>query len=47
MDKVRQAVIDEVVRLNPDVDVVVVFRSAPAAAEAPDPGQPPPAVAVT
>jgi cation diffusion facilitator family transporter len=41
MDKVRQAVIDDVVRLNPDVDVVVVFRPAPAVAEAPGPGQPP------
>jgi predicted Co/Zn/Cd cation transporter (cation efflux family) len=29
MDQVRQAVIDDVVRLNPDVDVVVVFRPAP------------------
>ncbi len=46
MDQVRQAVIDEVVRLNPDVDVVVVFRPT-RAAEAPDPGQPPPAVAAT
>ena len=47
MDRVRQAVIDDVVRLNPDVDVVVAFRPAPAAAEASDPGQPPPAVAAT
>ena len=47
MDRVRQAVIDEVVRLNPDVDVVVVFRPASVAAGAPDPGQPPPAVAAT
>ena len=37
MDQVRQAVIDEVVRLNPDVDVVVVFRPAPEAAEASNP----------
>ena len=34
MDQVRQAVIDDVARLNPDVDVVVAFRPAPAAAEA-------------
>jgi cation diffusion facilitator family transporter len=47
MDQVRQAVIDDVVRLDLDADVVVVFRPAPAAAEAPDPGQPPPAVAAT
>jgi divalent metal cation (Fe/Co/Zn/Cd) transporter len=47
MDQVRQAVIDDVVRLNPDVDVVVAFRPAPAAAEATDPGQSPPAVAAT
>ncbi len=31
MDKVREAVTDEVVRLNPDVDIVVAFRLAPAA----------------
>lgn len=30
MDKVRAAVTDEVVRLNPDVDIVVAFRIAPA-----------------
>ena len=47
MDQVRQAVIDDVVRLNPDVDVVVAFRPAPAPAEASDSGQPPPAVAAT
>jgi hypothetical protein len=47
MDQVRQAVIDEVVGLDLDVDVVVVFRPTPAATEAPDPGQPPPAVAAT
>ena len=47
MERVRQAVIDDVARLNPDVDVVVAFRPAPAAAEASDPGQPPPAVAAT
>jgi divalent metal cation (Fe/Co/Zn/Cd) transporter len=47
MDQVRQAVIDDVVRLDLDADVVVIFRPAPAAAEAPDPGQPPPAVAAT
>jgi cation diffusion facilitator family transporter len=47
MDQVRQAVIDDVVRLDLDADVVVVFRPAPAAAEARDPGQPPPAVAAT
>jgi divalent metal cation (Fe/Co/Zn/Cd) transporter len=29
MDKVRQAVNDELVRLNPDIDVVVAFRLAP------------------
>ena len=47
MDQVRQAVIDDVVRLDLDADVVVIFRPAPAAAEAPDPGSPPPAVAAT
>ena len=47
MDQVRQAVIDEMVALALDVDVVVVFRPTPAATEAPDPGQPPPAVAAT
>ena len=31
MDKVREAVTDEIVRLNPDVDIVVAFRLAPAA----------------
>jgi cation diffusion facilitator family transporter len=30
MDKVREAVTEEVVRLNPDVDIVVAFRLAPA-----------------
>jgi hypothetical protein len=29
MDKVREAVTNEVVRLNPDVDIVVAFRLAP------------------
>ena len=37
MDKVREAVTDEVVRLNPDVDIVVAFTLAPAA----DPPRPP------
>jgi cation diffusion facilitator family transporter len=31
MDKVREAVTDEIVRLNPDVDIVVAFTLAPAA----------------
>lgn len=38
LDKVRDAVVAEMVRLNPDVDVVVSFRLAPAGAAVPPPG---------
>jgi ferrous-iron efflux pump FieF len=37
MDKVREAVTNEVVRLNPDVDIVVAFRLAPALDSGPSP----------
>ena len=37
MDKVREAVTNEVVRLNPDVDIVVAFRLAPALDSGPFP----------
>ena len=35
MDKAREAVTDEIVRLNPDVDIVVAFRLAPTPAPGP------------
>ena len=37
MDKVREAVTNEIVRLNPDVDIVVAFRLAPALDSRPSP----------